>query len=64
MAANANVEVDMLSAMQTISPFSLSCNQIILVNVVRADEGEGLGRWWIRWAGWEGWGGRDGLGRT
>ena len=27
MAANANVEVDMPSAMQIISPFSLSCGQ-------------------------------------
>ena len=27
MTANANVEVDMPSAMQTISPFSLSCSQ-------------------------------------
>ena len=27
MAANANVEVNMRSAMETISTFSLSCNQ-------------------------------------
>ena len=27
MAANANVEVDMPSAIQTISPFSLLCSQ-------------------------------------
>ena len=48
MVANVNIEVDMPSAMHTISPFSLSCNQNC---TSKCCEGGGLGEQWTRWIG-------------
>ena len=51
MAENANVEVDMPSTCRPFHPSPYHTVKIILVNVVRADEWEGLDGQWNRWAG-------------